>query len=222
MRNEFAAGTKEELAKRVGYGCSNPACRQPTSGPRVGSSGAVNVGVAAHITGASPGGPRYDPTLTAAGRSSAANGIWLCQTCAKLIDSDEDRYKAAKLTEWKTDAEAAARGALEQRRSPRSESEGVFLEAERLMPDLVAEMRADVRGDETELVRDYCILPSPTTGYAWPRSHFRLTEAEHPDLLNKLEWLEEMGLVVNVTPGNMPVYRLTPAFAGWLRTLTER
>lgn len=39
-----------------------------------------NVGEAAHITGASPNGPRYDPFITAASRSDIATGIWLCKT----------------------------------------------------------------------------------------------------------------------------------------------
>jgi hypothetical protein len=33
-------------------------------------------------------GPRYDPVLTVEQRCSVANGIWLCQNCAKLIDND--------------------------------------------------------------------------------------------------------------------------------------
>jgi hypothetical protein len=58
------------------------------------------------MTGASAGGPRYDPGLTAADRASAANGLWLCQTCGKLIDSDVDRYSLAVLAGWKAESEA--------------------------------------------------------------------------------------------------------------------
>src|SRR5437899_8109263 len=56
MRDEFSVGTKELLAKRVGYRCSNPECRQPTSGPQEDPAKVVNIGVAAHITAASPDG----------------------------------------------------------------------------------------------------------------------------------------------------------------------
>jgi hypothetical protein len=45
-------------------------------------------------------------------RRSAANGIWLCQTCAKLIDSDLPRFTTAVLTKWKTDAECDARNRI--------------------------------------------------------------------------------------------------------------
>ncbi len=64
MRDDFRSGVKEELAKRVGYRCSSPGCRQPTGDPQSDRLGAVNVGVAAHITAASEGGPRYDPAVS--------------------------------------------------------------------------------------------------------------------------------------------------------------
>jgi hypothetical protein len=54
MRDDFSLTTKELLAKRVGYLCSNPKCQQPTSGPQEDPSKAVNIGVACHITAASP------------------------------------------------------------------------------------------------------------------------------------------------------------------------
>lgn len=98
----------ETLARRVGFVCSNPSCGQATVGPQANESGAVNVGVAAHITAASPGGPRYDRTLTSEVRRSATNGIWACQSCAKLIDSDDARFTVSKLKEWKERAEHLA------------------------------------------------------------------------------------------------------------------
>jgi hypothetical protein len=73
----------------------------------------VNVGVACHITAASPGGPRYDSTLSPEERSSIRNAVWLCQTCAKLIDSDEVRFTARVLQEWKWIAEQRARQRVE-------------------------------------------------------------------------------------------------------------
>ena len=115
MRDEFTVSIKEELAKRVGYLCSNPSCRQPTSGPKSTPSGTVNIGVAAHITAASSGGPRYDDSFSSDDRGSSGNGIWLCQTCAKLVDNDQSRYTVDKLREWKSDAEAAK--GLAKRRS---------------------------------------------------------------------------------------------------------
>lgn len=68
----------------------------------------MNVGVAAHITAAAAGGPRYDPTLSREERTSANNGIWLCQFCGTLVDSDAERYPVDVLRRWKSDTENSA------------------------------------------------------------------------------------------------------------------
>lgn len=41
--DDFSVRVKDELAKRVGYLCSNPACRQPTSGQQVKPTGTVYI-----------------------------------------------------------------------------------------------------------------------------------------------------------------------------------
>jgi hypothetical protein len=115
MRDDFTIQTKELLAKRVAFHCSNPMCRQVTSGPQVDPLKVINIGVAAHITAASPEGPRYDPSLTPKKRRSPDNGIWLCQTCAKLVDNDSIQYNDVLLRQWKSQAEAAATRELERR-----------------------------------------------------------------------------------------------------------
>ncbi len=112
VRDEFPSPVKTVLAQRAAGRCSNPDCGAVTSGPGLGPDSAVNVGVAAHITAASVGGPRYDPTLTQAERSAAWNGIWLCQTSAKLIDTDVARYTVDVLRQWKTRAEGRAAAML--------------------------------------------------------------------------------------------------------------
>jgi len=108
MRDDFPKPVVETLAKRVGNRCSNPGCRKRTSGPHTEDDKALNVGVAAHITAASPGGPRYEASLTQEERKSIGNGIWLCQSCAKLVDNDESRYTKPLLVKWKQDAEQDA------------------------------------------------------------------------------------------------------------------
>lgn len=77
MRDDFSWKTKEELAKRVAYKCSNPQCRKPTIGANESSNGIVSVGEAAHICAASQGGKRYDANMTPEERTSTDNGIWL-------------------------------------------------------------------------------------------------------------------------------------------------
>jgi hypothetical protein len=109
MGDDFSAQVKRALASRVGYICSNSGCRALTTGPQDDPTKSLNVGVAAHITAASPGGPRYDPALSVEERCSLSNGIWLCQSCAKLVDNDPLRFTVDVLRAWKQDAEAKAR-----------------------------------------------------------------------------------------------------------------
>jgi hypothetical protein len=123
MRDDFSPEVKRILAFRVSTTCSNPDCQADTAGPQEDPSKAVNVGVASHITAASIGGPRYDPNLTAEQRGSAENGIWLCQTCAKLIDNDTLRHPAKVLRAWKTMAEHYALMNVGKTKAPRFESE---------------------------------------------------------------------------------------------------
>ena len=117
-RDDFTQATINLLAKRVANRCSNPACRCITTGPHTDPSKVLNVGVAAHITAASPGGPRFDEALSSAERKDAANGIWLCQKCAKLVDNDAAQYPNDILLEWRTQAEEAARVELETGQPP--------------------------------------------------------------------------------------------------------
>lgn len=136
----------------------------------------------------------------------------MCQTCAKLVDNDQSGYTIDKLLEWKSDSETAAARALERRRSPESEPDAVFLEAERRMPELIAEMREDVRGDDTQLIREIVILYSRNVRFGGSKPRFLYFETEHPHLRLKIDWLEEMGFLVDITPGNTPLYRMVPEF----------
>ena len=112
-RDDFNQSTKLALALRVANRCSRPDCDAPTSGPhQQHSDRVVNIGVAAHISAAAPGGPRFDAQLSSEERAGAENGIWLCQNCAKLIDSDTARFTVAVLREWKLKAEDSAQRRL--------------------------------------------------------------------------------------------------------------
>ncbi|MBF4486229.1 hypothetical protein [Flavobacterium sp. CSZ] len=104
-RDDFKKVTTDVLPKRVGYLCSNPDCRKSTIGANDVPDKSTSIGIAAHITAASPGGPRFDETLTTEQRTHIDNGIWLCSNCATLIDKDEKKYSIKLLNDWKLQAE---------------------------------------------------------------------------------------------------------------------
>src|SRR5688572_27029386 len=100
-RHDFTKQTVEILGRRVGFLCSNPECRRPTLGSHENPGKSTTIGIAAHITAASPGGPRYDDLQSEVQRKQSENGIWLCSNCATLIDKDPEKYSVVLLQEWK-------------------------------------------------------------------------------------------------------------------------
>ena len=111
-RDEFTPKTKRALRRRAGTRCSNPDCRVPTDGPSdEGLDKINNIGNAAHITAAAsgPGARRYNRALKPEQRRAVTNGIWLCTSCATLIDNDDKTYTVALLNEWKKKAEDQAK-----------------------------------------------------------------------------------------------------------------
>lgn len=110
-RDDFSEPIKITLAKRSGFLCS--ICKAHTiASSNQSESAIINIGVAAHITGAAPKGPRYDKDLTSENRSSISNGIWLCQNHAKMIDCDTETWTKNKLHEIKHDHEKYVREKL--------------------------------------------------------------------------------------------------------------
>jgi hypothetical protein len=214
MRDDFPMAVKELLAKRVAFECSRPGCGQVTAGPQVDPARFVNIGVAAHITAASAEGPRYDPALTQDERRSSDNGIWLCQTCAKLVDSDSLRYPAPTLREWKVFAEDRAARGLERHPAAPGATQ-VFDRLERLIPNLLAEMRQDLA--KHPLMRELVLLKR---GWVFNGGGVLVYfYDDHPELDSAFHLLENHGLVRNVTATNVTRYRISEDLAQYLGVL---
>lgn len=108
-RDDFKQTTRQQIAKRAGWLCSFPTCRTPTVGATSDVEGVIDIGTAAHICAAAPGGPRYDDKMSPEERSSAKNGIWMCRDHGKAIDSTDSEFTVEQLLEWKRQAENESR-----------------------------------------------------------------------------------------------------------------
>ena len=106
-RDDFLESTIRTLRERVAMRCSSPDCRVPTSAAS-GDKKVNNLGIAAHIHAASPGGARYDKSMSKDERRSIKNAIWLCSNCSIKIDRDAEQYPAELLRKWKLEAEKNA------------------------------------------------------------------------------------------------------------------
>lgn len=220
MRDDFATKTKEVLAKRVGHRCSNAGCRQQTSGPRSEPDRAISVGVAAHITAAAPGGPRYDESLIDPKRKHPDNGIWLCQNCAKLIDGDPGQYTVDILRHWKLEAEAEALREIAEPRARRRTSgdeDAVFEKIENLMPELLDEMRNDL--ELNPLKREFVLLKKNWV-YLAKGNELVYYYEDHNELDNKLSILQNLGFVIDITSSKVDRYRMTEQFVDYLKELS--
>lgn len=100
-RDNFSPKTKRQIEKRAGSHCSDPSCRRLTISANSDGTDEINLGVAAHICAAAPGGPRYDENQTPAERQSAENGIWMCSLHGTSVDAKDSKYTVELLREWK-------------------------------------------------------------------------------------------------------------------------
>ncbi len=109
-RANFSTRSRSILAQRSAYRCSNPHCGILTVGPGNKIDDVAITGTGAHIYAAAAGGPRGTSGLSWKERSSISNGIWLCASCGRLVDTNEgEAYPAALLRSWKDLHEARVR-----------------------------------------------------------------------------------------------------------------
>lgn len=113
-RDDFSQSVKTVLAGRAGWKCSFPQCNRSTAGPAIESLDKwIKNGIAAHITAAAPGGPRYDASMSPEQRSDISNAIWMCPTHGSLIDKEQTAYSVEEIKSWKIAAEGRATRELE-------------------------------------------------------------------------------------------------------------
>lgn len=110
-KGEFSEKTRLLLERRAGNRCSFPGCGSPTSGPSAESKSSIsNTGMACHIVAASdgPAARRIEPTWGPKELSDISNGIWMCYSHGKLIDTDDSTYTVEVLKTWVQLAELRA------------------------------------------------------------------------------------------------------------------
>lgn len=106
-RDDFAVAVKNALKMRAALICSKPDCRRQTVAPsELDDEKFTYLGKAAHISAAAAGGPRHDSEMSPEERSSISNAIFLCSSCADLIDKNEGKdFPVTVLRQWKVDHE---------------------------------------------------------------------------------------------------------------------
>jgi len=179
----------------------------------------VNLGVASHIAAAAPGGPRYDANMTPEVRRSASNGIWLCQLCGKLVDSDSPLYTVTRLQAWKAEAEEVARIELETRSPAPTGPANRLARLEGLMPELLDEMRPDFVGSST--LREVLLMRRGWSYWGNGQETLVYYYDDHPNLDDLFRILCNDGFAQDTTTGNAKKYVLSEDFADYLSGVTR-
>jgi hypothetical protein len=218
MRDDFIQSVKDILSKRVGLLCSNPTCKTLTIGPNSNENKATNIGVAAHITAASIGGPRYNPNISSEERSSISNAIWLCQSCAKMIDSDSNKFTTVILTNWKIEAELYAENKLNMKGEYSPEEN--YTEVFNLMPELISEIHSDLK--DNPLFREFILLQRGWIYNSGGKKYLVYYFDDHDNLDAKIKLLENHRLVRNITYNNTQRYVLSEKLVNEIRRLAEK
>lgn len=166
----ISQNTIKRLYGLSGNVCANPKCRNPLV------TEDNQIGEIAHICAASPDGPRYDSKMTDDERRSIDNLILLCETCNKLVDSNEKDYPVSLLKEWKNNHEGLVSSDIYNtyfQNILSKQKEGVLRKQEIDIEGNIYSSRIVVSRDETVLKDDkgkHCLagyLLSLAKDYKW-------------------------------------------------------
>jgi hypothetical protein len=87
-----------------------------------------------------------------------------------------------------------------------------FLQIKEQMPALVAEMKKDLEGNQGKFVREFFVMSRQHILGGSDKPRFIYFEEDHENLRGKIDILENHGYLTDVTPGNVPIYRMSEEF----------
>jgi len=94
----------------------------------------------------------------------------------------------------------------------KGQSEPGFFKVKEQMSSLIAEMKEDLQSESGQFVREFFVMSKRHTLAGSSKPRFIYYEEDHDNLRGKIDILESLGYVVDVTPGNTPIYRMTEDF----------
>lgn len=147
--NDFPERVKSLAGRSVGFRCCFPECNRLLISRKENTVEILNIAEYGHIVAASPGGPRYDSSVSSEEIKSYENCIVLCPIHHHVIDNNPDIYPSEKLKTWKTIAEERTR---QEMLLPNNYSSGEELEA--LFSSLLATGDYDILNTKLDDFKD--------------------------------------------------------------------
>ena len=108
----------------------------------------------------------------------------------------------------------------DKRRKKEAESQAreTFASIASTMPTLIQEMKDDLHEEGNEHVRDLVVLVANNTYMGnTDKRRFAFCEIDHDNLRGKLDVLEGNGYLIDVTPSNTPIYKMTEEFVALVK-----
>jgi hypothetical protein len=102
-------------------------------------------------------------------------------------------------------------GTMRRNHEDMSKEKRQFMEVASQMPDLISEMKKDLSAPEHKFIREFFLSKKAYTLNPGNLS-FVYYEDDHPGLQGKIHVLENLGYIIDVTPGNAPMYRMKEDF----------
>ncbi|MCW0484143.1 hypothetical protein [Gaoshiqia sediminis] len=100
----------------------------------------------------------------------------------------------------------------------RKERKKKFLEIQKRMPNLINEMRADLKSSNMKDCREFFISPSKQVPFNTKQPVFFYYEDEHPNLISNIRIIERADFIIDIKEGrNSPKYQFTEEFVNLLK-----
>lgn len=85
------------------------------------------------------------------------------------------------------------------------------------MPKLIAEMATDFQGPDGNVIRDIALLHSKGVIFNSSGPKFVYYQDQYENLVGQFVLLENHGFAHDITPGNVPIYRVSEEFVRLLK-----
>ena len=104
-----------------------------------------------------------------------------------------------------------------RRQERQSEAQKIFDSVKKQVPELIKEMKEDLKKPDCSVMREFYILPNDRVMFnSGGKMCLFYYEDKHNHLLQKIKILENHDYVYDVTETNTPKYRITEEFAKFL------
>lgn len=174
------------------------------------------VGEECHIVSREASGPRSSLGISIDDVDAYPNLVLLCPVHHKLVDDNPGDFTVEFLLRLKDDHERfvsqlLASGAHSNDHAA-ADSVAAVQRAKSAMPALISEMRADLSRKDGECVREFILTRKTWMMGVQSTPVFTYYYEDHDSLDGKVQILENLGLVTDVTRSNVKRYRMSEEF----------